>query len=82
MLVEDALLEPVNAAMEVKRYAMTPTQPMSYLVGKQEIMDIRDEVKLRTAGHFNLHDFHESLLECGTLPPQLVRMELAERMPG
>lgn len=82
MLVDEAMLEPVNAAMEVKRYTMEPTQPMSYLVGKQEIIDIRDEVKLRAGARFNLYDFHETLLACGTLPPQLIRMELAERMPG
>ena len=79
-LVEQAMLERVNAESEVKRYAMTPTQPMSYLVGSQQIKEIRDEVKSRLGKRYNLYDFHKALLNCGTVPPALVRMELEEQL--
>jgi hypothetical protein len=66
-LVDEAMLTPPAATAEVKRYCMTPTQPMSYLVGK-------------LGARFNLHDFHAALLASGTIPPALVREELWPRL--
>lgn len=77
-LREQAMLERVNAITEVRRYTMTPTQPMSYLVGKLEILAMRDEAQARLGSRFDLYAFHEALLSRGTLPPALVREELAE----
>ncbi len=79
-LVEQAMLERVNALIEVKRYTLTPTQPMSYLVGKLEILAIRREAEQRLGSRFNLHDFHQELLASGTLQPALVREDLWERL--
>jgi uncharacterized protein (DUF885 family) len=76
-LVEQAMLERVNALIEVKRYTLTPTQPMSYLVGKLEILRLRDEAQRRQGPRFDLYDFHARLLSGGTLQPALVREELA-----
>jgi Bacterial protein of unknown function (DUF885) len=79
-LVEQAMLERVTAESEVRRYLLTPTQPMSYLVGKVELLKLRDEAKRRLGARFNLYDFHTALLASGTLPPALVREELWDRM--
>ena len=79
-LVEQAMVERMNAETEVRRYATTPTQPMSYLVGKHQLLEIRDEVKSRLGKRFNLYDFHKALLGCGTVPPALARMELEEQL--
>ncbi|HYM81706.1 MAG TPA: DUF885 domain-containing protein [Candidatus Limnocylindria bacterium] len=80
VLVQEAMVERVNAIAEVKRYTLTPTQPMSYLVGKLELLSIRDEARRRLGARFDLHDFHAALLACGTLQPALVREELGERL--
>jgi len=77
-LRETAMVERVNAVAEVKRYTMTPTQPMSYLVGKLEILAIRAETERRLGSRFDLHDFHAALLGRGTLPPALAREELEQ----
>jgi uncharacterized protein (DUF885 family) len=77
-LREQAMIERVNAIAEVKRYTLTPTQPMSYLVGKLEILAMREEARQRLGSRFNLYDFHAALLGRGTLPPALAREELAE----
>lgn len=79
-LVEQAMLERVNALTEVKRYAMEPTQPMSYLVGKLQILELRAEAERRLGARFDLHDFHAALLAGGTLPLALVREEIGERL--
>ena len=78
-LVDRAMLERVNAEAEVKAYAQNPTQPMSYLVGKRMLLEMRDEAKRRAGWRFNLHDFHAALLASGTVPPALVREELWNR---
>ena len=75
-LVDQAMLERVNAVIEVKRYTMTPTQPMSYLVGKLQIETLRDEARQRQGDSFDLVAFHARLLKSGTLPLGLVREEL------
>ncbi|HEY3214978.1 MAG TPA: DUF885 domain-containing protein [Candidatus Eisenbacteria bacterium] len=79
-LLEQAMLERVNALIEVKRYTLTPSQPMSYLIGKLEILGIRSEAEHRLGARFNLHDFHRELLASGTLQPSLVREDLWERL--
>jgi len=79
-LTEHALLDPVTAEIEVKRYALTPTQPMSYLLGKTLLLELRDETRGRLGARFNLHDFHAALLASGSIPPALIREELAERL--
>jgi uncharacterized protein (DUF885 family) len=73
MLVNTAGLERTNAVAEVKRYALTPTQPLCYLVGKREILRIRDEFRQQKGEKFRLKEFHDKLLSLGTIPLSLVR---------
>lgn len=75
-LVERVRLERVNAISEVKRYCTTPTQPMSYVVGKLEIMKLKDDYQRRMGEEFDLKRFHDLLLSFGTVPVALVRKEM------
>jgi uncharacterized protein (DUF885 family) len=76
MLVDIARLEEVNAISEVKRYTQSPTQPMSYLIGKLEIQKLRDDYRRLVGDRFTLRGFHDKLLSYGTIPVGLV----AQRM--
>lgn len=76
MLVNDGYAEPANARAEVLRYCLTPTQPMSYLIGKRAILALKREVEAAQASRFSLGVFHDRLLACGTMPPALVREEV------
>lgn len=80
MLVNEAMLERANAEAEVNRYCMTPTQPMSYLIGKLAITELRDEAKRKLGAKFDLQAFHGALLASGTIPPSLVREEIWARL--
>jgi len=73
MLADTAHLERTNAVKEVQRYTFSPTQPMSYAMGKREIMRLRDEYERAKAGAFALKAFHDELLSFGTIPVALVR---------
>jgi len=74
-MIEKANLEPGDARTEVDRYTQSPTQPMSYLIGKYEIMGIVREYQQRNPGH-SLLQMHDALLEGGSLPPRLLRLRL------
>jgi uncharacterized protein (DUF885 family) len=78
MLVDVAKLEKTNAIAEVKRYSYDPTQPMTYIMGKMEILKLRDDFKKASGKAFNLKKFHDQLLSYGTIPIRMVR----ERMLG
>ncbi len=72
-LIDKAKLERTNAEKEVKRYCATPTQPMSYLIGKVQILDLRREFQTAKGNDFNLKGFHDQLLSFGTIPVGLIR---------
>lgn len=70
-LVREAGLERANALAEVRRYTMSPTQPLSYLVGKLEILKLIENYKNRRPGA-SLREIHDAILSCGSLPPRLL----------
>jgi uncharacterized protein (DUF885 family) len=72
MLVERAALQEVGAIAEVKRYAMNPTQPMTYAIGSLLISDIKSKMKRKLGGSFDLKTFHDSLLGYGSISPPLI----------
>ena len=74
-LIDRVGLEKSNAQAEVRRYTMSPTQPMSYLIGKLEILKLIEEYK---KGHpdVSLRELHDAILSCGSLPPRLLRERL------
>jgi hypothetical protein len=58
---------------EVRRYAVEPAQPMSYIIGKRQIMKIRDDVRGEMGDAFTLKAFHDNLLSCGSVQLYLLR---------
>ena len=74
LLVEGAGLARAQAEGEVRRYCLSPTQPMTYAMGKEQILALRDEF-----GDLPPRRFHDALLASGTLPFALVRQELLAR---
>ncbi len=75
-LVENAHLEKSNAHAEVSRYIQNPLRPMSYLIGKLELIKIAEDYKSRHENDYNMKIFHDKLLSLGALPPRLVKKEL------
>ncbi len=74
LLVEGAHLARAQAEGEVRRYCMTPTQPMTYAMGKEQILALRAEFS-----DLPPRRFHDALLASGTLPFALVRQEMLAR---
>ncbi len=59
--------------MMVRKYTVTPTIWMSYLMGKREIERLRDDVATRDGEQFDQRAFYDSLLAQGSIPPALMR---------
>ena len=57
---------------EIDWYVLKPTVPMAYLIGKQEIMALRDAVMRKEGEAFSLKAFHDRLLSGGAVPPTLL----------
>ncbi len=74
-LVDEVGLERESARAEVRRYTSSPTQPMSYQMGKKEIMSLMEEYKGRHPSA-SLKELHDAVLSCGSLPPRLMRRRL------
>ncbi len=72
-LVEKAKLERPNAEAEVLRYCRTPTQPMSYVVGKQQVLSVLADYKAKRGAAFNLRQFHNEFISHGSLPINMIR---------
>ncbi len=60
---------------EVDRYIGMPGQALSYMIGRLEILRMRDEAKAAMGDRFDIKGFHDTLLSSGMVP-----METLDRM--
>ena len=67
-LVEHTGFERENAAAEVQWYTYRPTYPLSYLLGRTLLLELREAERQRLGDAFSLRDFHDALLRNGSLP--------------
>jgi uncharacterized protein (DUF885 family) len=78
MLVKIAKIDPIRASGEVRFYCYMPTYPMSYTLGKLEILRLREDYKKAKGKAFKLKDFHDKLLSYGSIPVQMIRQRMLE----
>ena len=65
----DTLGDPESAAAtEVERYCVWPGQACCYMIGKLDILRLRDKAKKALGARFNLKKFHDAVLLPGALP--------------
>jgi uncharacterized protein (DUF885 family) len=76
LLVNDAKLERVHAEKEVNRYTFSPTQPLSYLIGKKQIFELKTDYYAKHKADFSLKEFHDRLLSYGSIPVAVIREAL------
>lgn len=75
LLVERALLSDEMARSETTRYFGWPGQAITYKVGEQAILDMRDEHAAMPG--FTLKAFHSELLSVGSVGLDLLRRQMA-----
>lgn len=79
-LADEALFGRAEALAEAKRLTLAPTQAIGGLVGRLQILELREEARKRMGARYDRLDFHAALLAGGALPPALLREELWERL--
>jgi uncharacterized protein (DUF885 family) len=67
-LIEQTSFERPNAHAEVQWYTYRPTYPLSYLLGRTLLLDLRADEQRRLGENFSLKGFHDTLLRNGSLP--------------
>lgn len=76
-MVEHTSFERANARAEVKWYTYRPTYPLSYLLGRTLLLQLRADEQRRLGDAFSLKGFHDTLLRNGSLPVSFHRRLLA-----
>ncbi len=57
-----------SVTTEIERYSVWPGQACSYMVGRQAINRLRQEVTSTLGARFDLKAFHDTLLANGAVP--------------
>ena len=80
MLVRETGMSKEAATAEVRRYTQTPGYPLSYLLGKHLILQLKQEIKEKMGSKFTEKFFHDTLTANGYLSLSLVRKIFKQKM--
>jgi uncharacterized protein (DUF885 family) len=67
-LITHAQVDPGFAEAEVDRYLVWPGQALSYKVGEQEILALRNRAKAQLGSRFDIRSFHNAVIDHGSVP--------------
>ena len=62
-----------GATRAIYRYSKWPTQAITYNLGKNAIIELREACRARNPGTFSAKEFHERFMREGTIPAAYVR---------
>jgi uncharacterized protein (DUF885 family) len=68
---------PASMKARVERVLNWPGQGVTYHVGKREILRARNEARRILGRHFDERAFHVKILSLGSVPPKILRREVA-----
>ncbi len=63
-----SFLDETSLDGEIDRYISWPGQAPSYMIGRTEILRLREEARARLGERFDIRTFHDRVLENGTVP--------------
>ncbi len=72
-LVDTVGMDEKDAEKEVKRYTQNPAYQLSYLLGKQMIKELKEDVKEKMGDDFDEKFFHDTILYAGSVPMKYLR---------
>jgi len=62
---------------EIDRYIAWPGQALSYMIGQLELERFRREAEARLGDGVSMSEFHDRILELGSLPLPVLQRELS-----
>ncbi len=79
IMVEDIVLTPETAQLELNRYTFTlPGQAPAYYYGYRRLLEIRAKAELALGDRFDRQSYHDFILDQGLLPPDLLEKAVME----
>ncbi len=80
MLMKEAGMSKEGGVAEVRRYTQTPGYPLSYLLGKHLILQLREEVKQKMGMEYSDRFFHDTIAANGYLSISLLRKVFGQKI--
>ncbi len=75
-MVEQTGKDPESVAAEVDRYLSNPGQALSYMVGQQRILALRDKALQALGPRFDIRQFHSLILDQGPMPLDMLEQQV------
>ncbi|GMV11118.1 MAG: hypothetical protein AMXMBFR55_28520 [Gemmatimonadota bacterium] len=75
-LLTHTVLPPAIAEGEIDRYISWPGQAPSYMIGRMEIVRLRERARSALGERFDIRAFHDRVLEDGSVPLTLLRSRI------
>ncbi len=69
-------------ASEVDRYVVQPGQACAYMIGQLKILELRERAKQALGTRFSLTQFHNVVLDTGTVPLDLLEQAIEQYING
>ena len=80
--LENVALTETEVLNEVDRYIIWPGQALAYMVGKREILALREEARKAMGPRFDIKDFHDVVLRNGAIPLSTLRRLVRDWIKG
>ena len=80
MLEKEGKAPPIMAKMYSKAILNMPGYFSSFIVGKQQLIELRERTKEEMGANFSLEEFHRWVGEAGPVPYALLVREIDERL--
>lgn len=75
---EHTAMDDQNIETEVDRYIAWPGQALSYKMGQQKILELRERAQQELGRKFDLRAFHDAVLDQGPLPLDVLDTKITE----
>ena len=57
---------------QIERYFVMPGQALSYKIGMQAILELRERAQTALGDEFDIREFHDAVLKNGAMPMEIL----------